>query len=221
MAAKIEKFKKTRQHTRYYLADGTWVPGVTTITGILDKPALKYWANKIGLQGIKIKEYVDVLAEIGHAAHEMVEADFQNVEPDLSEYSPKQVSLAENGFLSYLKWREGKEITPMGNEVKLVSEKMRVGGTSDIICEINGEVWLIDLKTGSGIYPEMEMQASAYAEIGRENGYKINRVAILNIPRSEDEGFLEKEVEPERQIKLVKLFKVLREAYEVKRDLKM
>ena len=55
---------RSKQHGPYLLKDKTRVPGVTTITGILDKPALKTWANKIGLQGIEIKKYVDSLAAV-------------------------------------------------------------------------------------------------------------------------------------------------------------
>ena len=43
---------KSKAHQRYKLADGTQVPGVTTITGQLNKPALIIWANRLGLQGI-------------------------------------------------------------------------------------------------------------------------------------------------------------------------
>ena len=38
----------SKAHTVYKLADGTRVPGATTITGLLNKPHLVRWANKIG-----------------------------------------------------------------------------------------------------------------------------------------------------------------------------
>ena len=57
----------------YKNKDGVRLPGVTTITGIEDKPALKYWGNKIGLQGIEIRNYVDGLARIGTLAHYLAE----------------------------------------------------------------------------------------------------------------------------------------------------
>ena len=45
MADKLKKVTKT--HTRYYLQDGTLVPGSTTVTGLLNKPALVKWANNL------------------------------------------------------------------------------------------------------------------------------------------------------------------------------
>ncbi len=44
--------KRSKVHTRYKLKNGLLVPGVTTVTGVLDKPALIIWANRLGLQGI-------------------------------------------------------------------------------------------------------------------------------------------------------------------------
>ena len=44
--------KKANAHTQYKLVDGTKVPSVTTVLGILNKPALVKWANNLGLQGI-------------------------------------------------------------------------------------------------------------------------------------------------------------------------
>jgi len=57
MADKLKK--KTKAHTRYYLADGTLVPGSTTVCGVLNKPALVRWANQLGLQGIDSTKYTD------------------------------------------------------------------------------------------------------------------------------------------------------------------
>lgn len=62
MADKLKKV--TKAHTRYYLSDGTLVPGATTVTGLLNKPALVKWANNLGLQGIDSSKYVDKAARV-------------------------------------------------------------------------------------------------------------------------------------------------------------
>ena len=62
MADKLKKASKA--HTRYYLQDGTLVPGATTVTGLLNKPALVKWANNLGLQGIDSSKYVDKAARV-------------------------------------------------------------------------------------------------------------------------------------------------------------
>ena len=68
MADKLKK--ASRAHTRYYTTDGTLVPGSTTITGLLNKPALVKWANNLGLQGIDSSKYVDKAARVGTLIHE-------------------------------------------------------------------------------------------------------------------------------------------------------
>lgn len=37
---------------RLYTVNGKWVPSVTTILGVLDKPALPWWGMKIGVEGV-------------------------------------------------------------------------------------------------------------------------------------------------------------------------
>ena len=53
---------RAKPHTVYRTADGQRVPGVTTVLGILNKPALIKWANNLGLQGIDSATYVDETA---------------------------------------------------------------------------------------------------------------------------------------------------------------
>ena len=159
------------------------------------KPALIPWSNKLGLQGIKVGEYVDNLADIGTLAHSMIMAYLKKEELDTSEYSQSQIDLAENSFLSYLEWAKGYTITPILIETPLVSEEYRFGGTLDLLASINGVNTLIDFKTGKAIYPEHAVQVAAYYMLALEYGYTISKVLILRIGRDESEGFEVKPVE--------------------------
>lgn len=71
----------------------------------------------------------------------------------------------------------------------LVSEIYKFGGTIDWYGKIGDDYWLIDIKTAKGLYPEHEMQVSAYFSMLIENGYKVDGVRLLRVGRSEDEGF--------------------------------
>jgi hypothetical protein len=68
-------------------------------------------------------------------------------------------------------------------EVVMISVSLRLGGTIDIICRINGETWLIDTKTGHGVYPSHELQIAAYATMWNEQNpdYFIQRTGILHL----------------------------------------
>jgi len=186
---------KTKAHIRYKLPDGTIVPGVTTVTGSQigwNKQVLINWANRIGLQGIDSNKYKDDKADIGTLAHAMVTDWLLGIKTDTSDYSKNQIEAAENSALSFYEWAKNKRIKPVLVEIPLVSKKHKFGGTPDIYADINGELELIDLKTGSGIYEEMIIQVAAYGELLTENNHEVGNIRILNIPRTEDEAFMER-----------------------------
>jgi len=184
---------KVKAHTVYKLADGTRVPGVTTILGVLAKPALIPWANKMGLQGIDTTKYVDEKAAIGTLAHEMIMSHLVRgaVSVDLSDYTPNQIELAENSMIKYLDWEKEHTIEPLLVEAPLVSEIYRYGGQVDLLCELDDVVTLVDFKTGGGIYKEAGYQVSAYAAMIVEchPEFKLGSTRILRIGRDESEGF--------------------------------
>jgi hypothetical protein len=197
---------KTKAHIRYRIADGSIVPGVTTVLGILNKPALVPWANKLGLQGIDVKKFVDDKADIGTLGHAMVTDKLAGKETDTSDYSKNQIDLAENCALSFWEWEKNNKIEHIFFvEEPLVSEVHKFGGTQDIYCRINGKNELIDLKTGKGIFDEHMYQVAALKVLLEGNGCPVDVARVVNIPRSEDESFLEKvisekELEIGRQI---------------------
>lgn len=182
---------KTKAHIRYRNIDNEIVPGVTTIIGLLNKPALVPWANKLGLQGIDCSKYTDDKAEIGSLAHAMIMADLKCEKTDTSDYSANQIAQAENCYLSWLEWEKGKDIKPICVEVMLVSEEHQFGGTPDFFGSIDGSLVLGDYKTG-GVYKEAYIQTCAYRQLLIENGYPpADKIIILGIPRTEDEKFTE------------------------------
>lgn len=180
---------KTKAHTIYKCADGKRVPGVTTITGVLNKPALVKWANNLGLKGIDSSKFVDEKAAIGTLAHHMIEAHLTNKKPNLEDYSKNQIDMAENSVLKFFSWQDENELTVIGTEMILVSEAYRFGGQCDLYCVLNGKKTLIDLKTSKGIFPEHFTQVSAYWWLLDENWHEVEDVRILRIGRDESEGF--------------------------------
>ena len=184
----------SKAHTVYKLADGTRVPGATTITGLLNKPHLVRWANKLGLEGIDSSKYTDEAAAVGTLAHALVQAHLQGETLDTTMFSPTQVDMAENAVLSYLEWEKRHKIEPLICEVPMVSEKLRYGGTVDCYCRLDGVPTLIDFKTGKAIYDEYFVQVSGYKNLLLEHGCPVERVQILRIGRDETEGFEERAI---------------------------
>lgn len=188
---KTEKLKGTKAHQRYVLSDGTRVPGVTTVLGLLNKPALVKWANNLGLQGIDSSKYVDETAKIGTLAHEMIQNYLGGPIPDFSMYSPEQIDRAENAVLSFYEWERqtGFHMKTSLIEQQMVSETLKFGGTIDWYGFIGNERWLIDIKTSKAVYDEHRIQVSAYWGMMVENGYPLEGARILRVGRTEDEGF--------------------------------
>lgn len=184
---------KTKVHQRYYLKDGTQVPGVTTVTGLLDKPALKGWAWKMGLKGEDIYKYTDEAKAIGSLAHELIAESLGGPAAKVKGYSPDQLERAQYSVKVFADWqaRHG-DLKPLSIELPLVSEAHHYGGTIDLVAEIDGHVELIDFKTGSGIWPEHEVQVGAYWKLLDEGGARIEGARILRIGRTEGESIDER-----------------------------
>ncbi len=55
-----------------------------------------------------------------------------------------------------------------------------VAGTCDLICEIDGELWLIDFKTSNQVHSTYELQTAVYSQCYKEcYGKEIQRQGIL------------------------------------------
>jgi len=183
---------KTKVHTTYKNKEGTRVPGVTTILGVLAKPALIHWAWKLGCEGKDYRKERDQKADIGTMAHAMIMCHLKGEKFDDSDYSKNDIDKAENAFIKYLNWEKEHPFTAITVEKEMVSEKYRFGGTADLIAKSNGDIILVDYKTGKGIYPEMAYQLAAYKYLAMEQGHEIANARILRIGRDESEGFEEK-----------------------------
>jgi hypothetical protein len=183
--------KRAKAHTVYKLADGKRVPGVTTILEIIAKPALISWANGMGRQGLDSEAYRNEAAKIGTLAHEMIQEDLGGHQWNRNAYSADQIDLAENAILSYYEWQRinACDMKTEHIELPLVSEVHRYGGTIDWYGEINGEKWLVDIKTSKKIYSNHQFQVAAYWQLLQEHDYRVDGVRLLRVGRTEDEGF--------------------------------
>jgi len=212
--------KSVKAHIRYKNEMGKRLPGVTTIIGVLNKPLLVPWANRLGLEGINVKDYVNDKADIGTLVHEMMFCDLKGIEVDYDYYTKAQIDIAQNSFKKYLHWKKEHTIEPLVLEEGMVSEKYQYGGTIDNYCGIDGVPTLIDYKTCKALYSEHFIQVVAYRQLLREAGYKVKKVAILRVGRSEMEGFEYVEI-PAKKLSLCwKLFKNCLAIYKLKKQLK-
>jgi hypothetical protein len=190
---------------RYYLDGAGPIPSVTTITGILDKPALTWWRlEQLALNAVQDAEmlaimrdrgdteaavkYVMTRRDAGDAARERG-TDFHALAERWHKGEPVAVpeALADewNGYLDW--WQEAQPDTLYAEELVANLEHV-YAGTFDLIAKLDGETWMLDIKTGKSVanakgvvYPDHRLQLVAYARaefIGREDGERIPLPAV-------------------------------------------
>lgn len=180
---------KTKVHTIYKRANGERVPSVTTVLGILNKPALLDWAWKLGQQGLDYKAVRDQAGDIGTLAHYLIMCYLKDQKPDTSEYSAQDLDKANICLMKFWEWEKGHKVETVLVETALISEAYGFGGTIDFYGRIDGYDTLLDFKTGKATYPEMFYQVAAYSQLLKEASYPLFGVRILRIGKAEEEGF--------------------------------
>jgi hypothetical protein len=177
---------RTPRHLYFFNGVGPW-PSVTTVTDVLDKPALTKWQREqVARAAVQHAERLVVDREAGnidaaiaylltvrdagtdgrdrgHRIHETLESVLRR-EPYI--VNP----LDEPAVTGARAWLNERHVKPLEAEAFLIHETAGYGGTCDLIAEIDGEVWLLDWKTGKSVawpdgrvYDEMRYQLAGYA----------------------------------------------------------
>lgn len=201
------------------LKDGTHVPGATTIAGMLDKPFLVKWANKLGKQGIDVTEYVTATAKKGTLIHEIVESHILHKEIDLSNFTDAEIHEAEKAFYKYLEWEKLHEVEKIEIELGLVSEEYKYCGIIDFYCKLDGKYTIVDFKTSKSISNEHFLQVSSYVQLLKENNYPVDQIMVLNIPRDDTIDFKTEYMKLESCEVYFEMFKNLLNVYYLKKRL--
>lgn len=168
--------------TRYYDEHpGGPQPSVTTITGMLDKPALTYWSAGcaadyinnllLGRKGhvtraqlaealvAARKEWRNVskvACDIGSSVHDLCEEWAKTGRISVTP-SDESVLNGWNAFLAFV--AENNMVT---HAAEVIVYGPGYGGRVDWVGELNGVMTLIDFKTSKGFYDEYKYQTAAY-----------------------------------------------------------
>lgn len=193
------------------------LPSVTGIVDIIDKPGLRYWYGKYGIQHCEAKKRES--QNVGHGVHKAIES-FLRGKP-FSECSDK-LSNDQRVMLSYLvEWCNKKKVKPIAMEESIYSQRHKFAGTPDMICTFNGgkTLTLVDWKTDSMPRDKTEdrereakymWQLAGYA-IAYEETYKVKINKGYTIRASKDLKFAEYEFKSLKEAK--KEFLWLRQIY--------
>lgn len=180
---------RTPKHVYYFNGKGPW-PGVTTVTGVLDKPALLRWhKEQIALAALA---HVDRLAKDKEAGNDEAAVAFllktrnagtdgrergsrihEVLESVLRREAVKIAPVDKSAIDGARSWLNEARVRPLQVEAFLLNETLGYGGTCDLIAELDyqGEraVWLLDWKTSKSVawpngdvYEDMRLQLAAY-----------------------------------------------------------
>ena len=147
----------TLPDSRYYRRNGEYYPSVTYVLGSYPKGKhFEDWLKKVGYSADWI---VKKAGEEGNAVHLLIEKYFNDEELNYLDEKgyPKMDPLVWQMFLRFVDFWETYKPTLIETEVHLFSDELKIAGTCDCICEINGELWVIDFKTSNHLHTTYDL----------------------------------------------------------------
>jgi hypothetical protein len=172
---------RTDDHRYYFNGHGP-VPGATSVLEILDKPALATWKAQQAVRAViehyeqwqsfspdeiqklalaEVRKTRDSSASMGTAVHHLADMVLR---PPGSDPKGWKVDEGTQPYLdAYTAFVERYSASSFVSSEKMVWSLNGYGGTYDLLMMIDGQLWLIDIKTGKRIdYPEYRLQLAAY-----------------------------------------------------------
>lgn len=163
-----------------YWMDRKRVPGVTTLIsdGLANK-ALMYWSARTVAEYVARNEHhVDTLRELGEGpmiaalkgipwqkrdeaairgtdVHAIAEQIIHGGEVDVPEHLLAHVQ-------GYVDWLDAFKVTPILTERSVGHRALWYAGRFDLIADIAGTRWMLDVKTSRAIYGSVALQVDAY-----------------------------------------------------------
>ena len=194
---------------RHYRVEGFSepFPSVTTVLGIINKPALVPWARNMALESVRETLYEhldeavesewvegiieqarrrpdqirDQAADFGTQAHILIEQIIQGLEPEI----PAEMEPVVQSFTT---WRQDAGLDIQLTETMVYSGKYSYAGSMDAVAYRSGQLVALDWKTSNGLYPEHLLQVAAYAKALEEmSGESVTEAWAVRFGKKEPE----------------------------------
>jgi hypothetical protein len=169
----------TLPDSRYYRRNGNYYPSITYVLQYYPKGKFfEDWLKKVGYSS----EYIMKKAGgEGTLVHEMIEDYLNGKELNfLINDQPMYAPLVWQMFLRFVDFWETHNPKLIETEVHLFSDELKVAGTCDMVCEIDGELWIIDFKTSNNLQTTYDLQTAIYGKCYEECFHKkADRYGVL------------------------------------------
>lgn len=206
-----------------HLLDGKALTGCTTVLSVVAKPALIQWAANMAVDYIKEHRAVlnvkidgveypilttETLLEEARKAHckrKKEAGDYGTRTHEEVELIVNRAIKESEGLITghtvgeskpisnFVEWAIQNKVKFLESEKNIYSEQLWIGGIVDLVVEIDGQVWIGDVKTsGSGIYPENFWQCAGYQLMLNNMNLYPNIAGYLILNLKESGEFIEK-----------------------------
>jgi len=200
MTEKLVDRVSFRDSDHSYTLAGKKLPSVTTILGNLSKPALPWWAAKVGAQAVEsrvldldlavisdwkpsdVEAFATELFDLAQRAHidirnkagkkgTAVHAAIDAYHTDFFTAAPPAEPDEQAAWTAFLEWWNTSGLTAVDTERKIVDSEGRYAGRLDLLAADNaGNMYVCDIKTSNRVYTEAIMQNAAYAHAIESEG---------------------------------------------------
>lgn len=180
----------------YTTPEGNRYTSITTVLGSESKAGIEEWVKRVGEQEAnRVKKRA---ADRGTKLHKLCE-DYINNEVSPLFLTKIMPDLKEN-FNKIRKHIDEKVGRVYAQEQALYSDKLRIAGRVDLICEWNGKLSIVDFKTSTKVKEEdwienYFLQCTAYALMFHERtGIWIDDIVVLIATEEGDAQVFEKQI---------------------------
>jgi len=164
----------------YKRDEGVYYPSVTTILQYM--PKNKFFDNWLKDVGHNADLIMRKAGKEGTQVHEAAEALVLGKEVNwMDDYgNAKYSQIVWEMILKFYDFWSTCKPKLISTEEFVFSDKFKYAGTADLLVEIDGEIWLLDLKTSNNLHRSYNLQLAAYAKaIEETKGIKIQRTGII------------------------------------------
>lgn len=189
--SKITRVDKVRGG-RHYQVEGypDPFPSVTTIlNAVVAKSGLVPWARDVALEDVKQAFQRRMTADAGYLSDEPIDWSWVEAIIEEARRRPEEVRVQatdfgtrshalindfllgkephipedlEQVFQGFLSWQDENSLNLVAGEMMVYHRVLHYAGSIDAIGERDGQIVVLDWKTGKAIYPEHFLQVAAY-----------------------------------------------------------
>ena len=164
----------------YKRAEGVYYPSVTTILQYM--PKNKFFENWLKDVGHNADLIMSKAGKEGTQVHEAVEKLVKGEEVSWMDNfgNAKYSQLVWEMILKFYDFWTTHKPELISTEEFVWSDEYKYAGTADLVVKMDGQIWLLDIKTSNSIHKSYDLQLASYAKaLGECKGVNIERTGII------------------------------------------